>query len=433
MRRILFVDDEPALLQEFKRMLQPMSQEWGMSFAMSGEEALDFMSQSDFDVVVSDMRMPKMDGLELLNEIMKSYPDVVRIVLVEDTDRELLLQSVKCSHQHLKKPCNIDAVKCVITRACKLNDLLQNEALRKIVTGIKELPSLPTLHGMIVKEMQSPDASIKKVGYIISQDVSMSAKILQIVNSAYFGLPRKISDPQQASVYLGIETLKALVLSVHVFSSFTEDAKLYGVSLKEILGHCLLVGRLAKEIARSEKVETKILEDALIAGVLHDIGKLILLQLPDQNRQVTKRIETTGVSFVEVEYEVMKTSHAELGAYLLGLWGLPDSIIEIAAFHHNPSKLLEGMFAEERLSCKEGKNGRSDDGCLSTQSSKKYLIEFTALTAVHVANAFLAQKEITRETTAFPHIDTRYLKMLNLQDRLPVWVEQYHKIMREQI
>ncbi|MDR4505703.1 MAG: response regulator [Candidatus Scalindua sp.] len=433
MRRILFVDDEPEILQEFKRMLQPMSREWGMSFAIGGEEALDFMSKSDFDVVVSDMRMPKMDGLELLNEVMERYPDVVRIVLSEDSDRDVLLQSVKCSHQHLKKPCNIDTVKYVITRTCKLKDLLQNEALRKIVTGIKKLPSLPALYGMIVKEMQSPDASIKKVGYIISQDVSMSAKILQVVNSAYFGLPRKISDPQQASVYLGIETLKALVLSVHVFSSFAEDTKLYGVSLREILGHCLLVGRLAKEIARSEKAETNILEEALIAGVLHDIGKLILLQLPDQNRQVEELIETTGVSSVELEYEVMKSSHAELGAYLLGLWGLPDSIIEIVAFHHNPSKLLEGMFTETGLSCEDEGIVRSGKGHPVTQSSGKYLIEFTTLTAVHVANAFLTQKEITRETTVFSHIDQRYLKTLNLKDRLPVWLEQYHKIMREQI
>ncbi len=433
MRRILFVDDEQEVLQEFKRMLQPMRQEWGMSFAVSGEEALDFMSKFDFDVVVSDMRMPKMDGLALLNEVMESYPNTVRIVLSEESDRELLLQSVKCSHQHLKKPCNIDAVKYVITRTCKLQDLLRNEALRKIVTGIKELPSLPTLYGMIVKEMQSPDASIKKVGYIISQDVSMSAKVLQIVNSAYFGLPRQISDPQQAAVYLGIETLKALVLSAHVFSSFSENTKLYGVSLKEILGHCLLVGRLAKEIARSEKAEINILEEALIAGVLHDIGKLILLQLPDQNRQITNLIETTGGSFVEVEYAVMKTSHAELGAYLLGLWGLPDSIVEIVAFHHNPSKLLEGMFVEECVSHEDEGGGRQNGGSLSTQSAKKYLTEFTTLTAVHVANALLMQKEITRETTVFPYIDLVYLKTLNLIDRLPEWVDRYYKIMREEI
>lgn len=286
---------------------------------------------------------------------------------------------------------------------------------------------------MIVKEMQSPDASLKKVGYIISQDVSMSAKVLQIVNSAYFGLPRRISDPQQATVYIGIETLKALVLSVHVFSSFSADTKLYGVSLQDILGHCLLVGRLAKEIARSEKAETKILEEALIAGVLHDIGKLILLQLPDQNRQITNLIGSTGGSYVEVEYAVMKTSHAELGAYLLGLWGLPDSIIEIVAFHHSPSKLLEDMFEEVHLSDEGEGNVSSDEMCHDKQSSKNYLTEFTALTAVHVANALLMQKDITRETKTFPNIDTMYLKTLNLEERLPVWVEQYHKIMREEI
>ncbi len=94
-------------------------------------------------------------------------------------------------------------------------------ALIKVITGIKDLPSVPILYGLIIKEMQSPDVSLKRVGDIISQDVSMSAKILQLVNSAFFGLPCKIIDPQQAAVYLGIETLKALILSIHVFSSFT--------------------------------------------------------------------------------------------------------------------------------------------------------------------------------------------------------------------
>ncbi|MCP5005939.1 MAG: response regulator [Planctomycetes bacterium] len=433
MRRVLFVDDEPEFLQEYKRMLQPMRQEWGMSFANSGEEALDFMSKLDFDVVVSDMHMPKMDGLELLHEVMASYPNVVRIILSEDSDSELMLESVKCAHQRLTKPCDMEAVKYVITRACKLKDLLCNDALRKLVTGIKKLPSLPTLYSMIVKEMQSPNASLKKVGYIVSQDASMSAKVLQIVNSAYFGLPREVSDPQQAAVYLGVETLKSLILSVNVFSSFTEDTKLYGVSLKDMLGHCLLVGRLAKEIARSENAETKVLEEAMIAGVLHDIGKLILLQLPDQKRQVEDLIGTTGGSFVEVEYAVMKTSHAELGTYLLGLWGIPDSIIEIVAFHHNPSRLLEGIFANECLSSEDAGSDMSNEGGLVSQGAKKHLTEFTTLTAVHVANALLLQKDISKETTLFPYIDSTYLKTLNLENRLPRWVEKYHEVMREEV
>ncbi len=415
MRRVLFVDDQPEILKGFKRAFSAIQHEWDVEYAMSGEESLNLMSKSHFDVVVSDMRMPKMNGVELLNIVMKRYPETVRIILSGHSDRVMIMGSVNCTHQFLAKPCDADAIKYTIERACKLQDLLRSETLRKIVAGIKRLPSLPQLYNLIVAEMQSKDASLKKVGHIISQDVSMSAKILQLVNSAFFGLPQKISDPQQATVYLGIDTLKALVLSIHVFSSFTEDSELFWFSLADLQKRSIMVGRLARDIASAEKADAKVVEEALVSGILHDIGRLIMLKIPAQFKKIMDYIERTGCDIVQAEYAVMKTSHAELGAYLLELWGIPVNVVEAVAFHHNPSKLLEDMFI------------------MPEESSNKdtLLKEFTALTAVHAANSLLMQESSSPGTTVFPYVDMLYLKKLNLKDKLPEWMECCNKVKSE--
>ncbi|GJQ60120.1 MAG: HDOD domain-containing protein [Candidatus Scalindua sp. AMX11] len=433
MRRILFVDDEANVLQGLKRMLRKMRYEWDTEYVCSGEEALDCMVKSPYDVVVSDMRMPRMDGVELLSTVMEQYPETVRIILSGHTDRDMIMKTVKCTHQFLVKPCDAETIKYTIERACKLQDLLRDEKLKKIVAGIKDLPSLPSLYGMIIDEMKSPDASIKKVGEIISQDVSMSAKVLQIVNSAYFGLPRKLTDSQQAAVYLGIETLKALVLSIHVFSSFTKEAEALGLSLTQMWKHSFTVARLAKEIARGEKADTKILEESFISGILHDIGKLILLKVPDQCSKIKNFIDLTGGSPLEAEYSVLKTSHAELGAYLLGIWGLPDRIVETIAFHHEPSKLIENIFVKlNKSSTNGGDKTASDESLVSVKSIKNYSTEFASLTAVHVANALIMQGNCTPETTTFPYLDMLFFRTLNLSDKLSGWVELYNNIVEEE-
>jgi putative nucleotidyltransferase with HDIG domain len=432
MNRIIFVDDQPAVLNGIKRVLRTVCHEYDADFAVSGEEALNLMSKSHFDVIVSDMRMPKMGGVELLNIVMKRYPETVRIILSGHSDREMILRSVRCAHQFLAKPCNMETIRFTVKRACKLQDLLRSETLRKLVAGIKKLPSLPRLYNLIVAEMQSEDASLKKVGQIISQDIAMSAKILQLVNSAFFGLPQKISDPQQAAVYLGIDTLKALVLSIHVFSSFTEDSKYFWFSLANLQKRSIMVGRLASDIAHAEKADAKVVEDALISGILHDIGRLIMLKIPAQCKMIMDYIERTGCDLVEAEYAVIKTSHAELGAYLLGLWGISDNVVESVAFHHNPSKLLDDVFIMPEESSNKGTGKvKSGDKDSKPGPDKELVKEFTALTAVHVANSLLMQESSSPGITDFTYVDMLYLSKLNLRDKLPEWAERCNKIKRE--
>ncbi len=425
MRRVLFVDSDPGAARKLQKTLEPMCPEWEIEVAENGEEVLDIMSRNPFDVVVPDIRIQEMDGIELLGIVSERYPETVRIIHSELSDPEEVLTSTMAVHQFLMKPCGAETMKNTIERTCKLRDLLRDDTLKKIVAGTRNLPSVPVLYNLIVSEMQSEEPSLKKVGYLISQDISMSAKILQLVNSSFFSLPQKITDPQQAAVFVGIESLKSLVLSLHIFSSISEDADRCGFSLLKMWRHSLRTGRLAADIARAEEADRKIVEEAMIAGMLHDIGKLILLKIPRQYNEVMELVETTGCSFVEAEYTVMDASHSELGAYLLGLWGLPRNVVETVAFHHNPSTLIEDIFVTSNESVLEDSDkAESKDNDPESQSAGDKTTGINALTAVHIANAMTMQGNCSSETS-FPDIDTSYLKKLGLTDKLPGWIELY--------
>ncbi|KHE91903.1 MAG: HDOD domain-containing protein [Candidatus Scalindua rubra] len=425
MKRILFVDDELNILQGLKRMLRPMRQEWEMEFVSNGQEALDMMSKSRFDVLVSDMRMPKMDGCELLHNVTKRYPECVRIILSGHSDHKLILGSVKHAHQYLMKPCDAEVVKSVINRACGLHEILNNNELRKMITGMHDLPSLPDSYNLIIEEMQSPEPSLKKVGDIIAHDISMSAKVIQLVNSAFFGLPQKIIYPPQAVIYLGVETLKAIVLSAHVFSSFTKTSDVLDFSLSNLSEHSMKVGNLTKKIIGSESSDQSKRENAMVAGLLHDIGKLLILNIPGQYKQIQKLINDTGCDDLTAEYEVLNTTHAEIGGYLLGLWGLPTSVVETVVFHHHPSRLIgDTCSLSDKASVEKNGHEEPDDSSgLNSQSNSINVKEYDVLTALHVANALINQEDCTSDTTDFKYIDMGYLKSLDLVEKLPEWVE----------
>lgn len=390
MKRILFVDDEPKVLQGLQRMLRSMRHEWNMEFAMSGQEALAILSKAQFDVVVTDMRMPGMDGAQLLKEIMKRYPNVVRIVLSGQTDQEAFLSSASVVHQFLSKPCDTESLKTTIARTCSLQYLLRDETLKKLVMQTGSLPSLSDLYVEFIELLKSPNVSIEKIGRIISKDIGMTAKILQLVNSAFYGLRRRISDPAEAAIILGLNTIKALVLSHQLFTQF-DQARLPWFSSNSLWKHSFLAGLLAKQIARTENCPEILAEDALAAGMLHDLGIVVLANnLPDKYKKLIQLVRDKNICLREAEQEIFGGTHAEVGAYMIGLWGLADSIVEALAFHHNPGKYpAKG---------------------------------FTLVTAVHVADV-LASESCPYEMETASQIDYSYIELIGLTERLSVWRE----------
>ena len=389
MKRILFVDDEPKILQGLQRMLRSMRHEWSMEFAIGGQEALEMLEKSVFDVVVTDMRMPGMDGSKLLMEVMKKYPGIIRIVLSGQTDQEIFLSSASVVHQFLSKPCDTESLITTIARTCALQDLLKNEELRKLVMQTGTVPSLSELYTEIIGLLKLPNVPIEKIGRIISKDIGMTAKILQLVNSAFYSLRRRISDPAEAAVILGLNTIKALVLSHHMFTQF-DQAKTPWFSPNTLWKHSFCTGLYAKQITKIEGWPAKMTDDALSAGMLHDLGILALISnLPDDYQRALQLVREKDIPLWQAEMEVFGGTHAEVGAYLIGLWGITDSIVEALAFHHAPGKCP--------------------------------VKNFTLVTAVHVANAL--GSEGYPEAWGEMQLDYAYIAELGLSERLPVWRE----------
>ncbi len=333
-KRILFVDDEPRLLQGLKRMLYSKREQWEMSFVLSGTEALTELENVTYDVIVSDMRMPGMDGGELLRRVAEKYPWMVRIVLSGQANKDLIFKSVGPTHQYLSKPCEAEKLIATITRGFMMSEFLSDINLRKLIAGIDNLPSLPNLYHEILNIIQSGNGSLKEVGDVISRDIGMSAKILQLVNSSFFGLANHIKSIHQAVSYLGLDTLRILILSINVFSQINERA-MGKLSMRYLWDHSMRVGEYAKRIARYENERSGECDYAFLAGHLHDVGRLVLAtNYTEKYSHVIEMSEGVQGNLVEAEREVFNVTHTEVGAYLMGIWGLPEPIVLAIARHH---------------------------------------------------------------------------------------------------
>ena len=385
---ILFVDDEPNILEGLQRMLRSMRHEWQMYFVPGGAEALTLLSTQPIDVIVSDMRMPGLDGAQLLHEVKRLYPQMVRIILSGYAEKALIMKSIGAAHQYLSKPCDAETLKSTVSLACAMRRLLIDEKLRCLVSQLYTVPSLPTLYSELVGELKTTDSSLKKIGEIIKQDIGMTVKILQMVNSAFFGLRRQISDITEAVNLLGLDTITSLALAVGVFSQF-ESQPTARYAIADLWKHSSTVGTIAKRIATKECPAAT--QDSFTAGLLHDVGELVLAaNLPPQFAAVQELVAHENLSQLEAEKQIFEATHPDVGAYLLGLWGLPNAVVEAVAFHHTP-------------------------GVAPSDS-------FSALTAVHVADSLSSAKEKSFEP--LPQLyDVEYLTKLSLLEKLPSWQE----------
>ena len=331
---ILFVDDEVRLINGLRRMLFRQRDSWEMYFALSGFEALDILSKNSIDILITDMRMPQMDGAELLVKIVEKYPGVIRIILSGHSDEELILKSVRTAHQFIAKPVSAEILVNSINRAMQLQGFLSNKNIADVINGIEELPSIPAIYLKLEQELNSQNVSLSKVGELISEDVSISAKILQIVNSAFFGLAKETADVISAVNILGTNIIKSILITLK-FQNFVTDKEAKYFSLEKLWDHSQKVARIAQQVYNKFGDKTFSQKEVYAAGLLHDIGKIVLLRHPNYIEEVIKK---NPENLSEVETQLFNVSHAEIGAYLLGIWNLPVHLVEAVANHHNAEK-----------------------------------------------------------------------------------------------
>ena len=392
--KILFVDDEPAMIRVLKMGMRSMAGEWDMQFAEGGEAALQLVKEQHFDVIVTDMRMAGINGAQLLNHVLRHNPQTVRIILSGYADLSEIVSCVGLTHQFLTKPCSLDDLKSCLKKVTGIKQKLGHEKLRELTGGMANLPGIPELYLEIAEVLQSPSTSSDRIAEIASKDPALSAKLLQLSNSAFFGFSRKVYSVDEAVQMLGIGVIHSLAMAVPLFTSF-DRTKCPGFHIDQVWEHSAEVAAIARRIYNVHLDDSHRAEQAFAAGIMHDIGKLILAEkLPEQYQIILAEAKATHTELHKVERKYLNATHAEVGAYLLALWGLPVPLIEAIACHHKPRRCCSNTL------------------CLAG--------------VIHIADALQHTQELHPELVPAP-VDAEYLKQTGLDIHYNDWRANLNK------
>lgn len=378
LKRALFVGSDPARFDRMRQlMIDPAS--WEAALAPDTRSAIEMLNgTAPIDVVVTDASLKRTESDTLLAETRERHPRVACVSFAQGNDASHLSAS---STHVVSLASDPKVLRTLLDKTFNLHQALTDDTVRLLVGRLDKLPSVPQTYRALMEAAARPDISIAAVGAIVERDPAMSLKVLQMVNSAFFGLSRRITSIQHAVSYLGLELIKGLALTAHVFTAF-EGSKVKNFSIDRFQSYSLRVARIAQKMV-SDREQANM---AFTAAILHDIGKLALaMRAPDDYTRITDRFVQGGEALEVVEREIIGTSHAEVGAYLLFMWGIPFQIVESVAFHHRPNECV----------------GPSE-----------------VLTAVHVADALVG---IVTAGEPEHRIDLSYLESVGALDRLPHW------------
>lgn len=370
-----------------------MRGKWDMSFAVGGEIALKALNEGKFDVVVSDMRMPGMDGAEVMGHVRNLQPDSFRIILSGETDETQFVRTVGPAHQYLSKPCDGETLIETIETGMNLRLYVGNDPLRSMLGGVETLPMPNDVLFKVIEELDSECADARNVAAIIERDVGLTTQVLRFANSAFFSIPIEVTSPQQAVNVLGFDSIRAMVLSAGIFNVFSVS-KSEENELRRLAQNSYAIGTLAQALAEAEGMDTAFARNALCAGCVSHIGTLLLRSyFSDIFKQSVEICEQGELTMHEAEHQLLGNAHGALGGYLLGLWGFNDYIIEAVAYHHEPRQAGHAVISP--------------------------------LTFVHVAQHLCAEmnKNRTQRLPSHYTLDEAYLEQTGLIPRLDAWRE----------
>lgn len=387
-RHVLIVDGDPHVLDGYRRLVSDQHLQWDMSFCSSGTDALELLKAKAFDVLVTELQLPGINGVELMSRAIEVAPDVVRIVLTGYTNVHLSVEAADLAHQFLNKPCELDHLREAIEHGCEVQSMISSDRVKCAIGRVGKLPSPPIVYHELNRALRKDSTDSAVITAIIEKDMAIAAKILRLVNSAFFGLRRRVASLEQAVSLVGVRQIRDVVLATHIFSSFTLVRTGTELSLDRLREHSVAVGKLARSIMLEEGASRELADQAFVAGLLHSFGILVLASNSfskyDKAIDYCKRKQRSLSSVEKVLFDV---THAEAGAYILGLWKIPPVIVEAVLMHQAPSQ-----------------------GGLPS---------WGPLAAVHVADALLHEDEGAPYPGA--KLDHPFLKKLSLSARVDTW------------
>lgn len=336
---ILFVDDDRAVLDGLRRQLRRQRDLWDLRFVASGAAALGELTAGDVDVLVSDLRMPGMDGIELLERARAAHPGVIRVVLSGYADPRQEKAAFQVAHRFIPKPCDHSVLVAVLSQACAARALVADPHVHRLVGRIERLPAVPRIFSQLALVLEDDRSDAADVARVIERDAALVAAVLRVANSPMFAPADPVARVRDAVAYLGRRMVSNLVLGVSAFDSFAGTGLPTGF-MRLFQANAMAAGNLVARLA-----ERRDRDDAFVAGMLHDIGQLVMLVEFGEPYRALVEERREGTSLVASEAERYGTSHDRVGAYLLGLWGLPARVVEVVAHHHGP---LGGETSGER-------------------------------------------------------------------------------------
>lgn len=333
LKTILFVDDESQILRSITRLF--MDTEYEIITAESGEEALNILENEKVDVIVSKMKMPNMSGYELLSEVKKRFPHIIRIVLSGFSDERIMFDALQknIAKIYILKPWENNVLIDTIDNVLEIENVLNNNKnVLKLINNAEELHTIKTSYQKIINVIENNE-DIYKIVEVIEYDNSIVTKLLHIVNSSYYGV--KTGSIKRAVAYLGIDNIKNIVTTSAFIDCLSFNSK-YNKKLEELWEHAFISNRIIS-IIYNEFLNKKIPETEMNAGLLSNVGIIFMIHFfHDKYMEIFEEVEIQHTSIIELENKAFGTNHQEIGGYLLQWWDIPFSIVEAALYHHNP-------------------------------------------------------------------------------------------------
>lgn len=335
MTSVLFVDDEPKVLRGIENALRALGCRWELCFVERGATALELLSRTRFDAIVSDMRMPEMTGAELLREVQARFPETIRVVLSGFAEFEATLRAIPVAHHFLLKPCDGETVMSAIERGLLLKRHISDPDLRREMASIDGLPALPRTYAALTAELARENWDVSDVVRVVERDPGLVANAFRLANSSALARRRTVTNVREAVLWIGTNMLKNVVLAAEALPSFARGGVPKAL-FDEIERHATLCGAVASRL-----VDDKLMsENAFLAAALHDAGQLVLaLKDPERYRAVLSDARSKKLSIEVLEQAAFGMSHSACGAFLMGTWGLPYPVAEAVAWHHRPSQV----------------------------------------------------------------------------------------------
>ncbi len=209
--------------------------------------------------------------------------------------------------------------------------------LESIVEAVNDMPALPHVVLKVMDLTEDPNSTAQDINAVLNQDQGMTAKVLKMANSAFYGFPRRIATVTDATLFLGFKTVRSIVMAASVSDILRQEIEGYALAPGELWRHSQCVAMAARHIAKKNKFG--FVDVAYTAGLLHDIGKVILNStLKESYHEVVQMVAEQNIPFMDAENEVLGFNHAIVGSKIAEKWNLPPELVEAIAYHHNPEK-----------------------------------------------------------------------------------------------